>query len=62
MPSPELRRYRIQYGQLPGEKGYVIADSEDGSTGDWRGRVLETTSSLAIAVAKADALNKPVDQ
>jgi hypothetical protein len=50
------------YGEHDGERGYVVTDSEDDSTGDWRGRVLMTTDSRGEAEAEAEIRNQEQDR
>jgi hypothetical protein len=56
------RRFRVMYGEHDGERGYVVTDSEDDSTGDWRGRVLMTTDSRGEAEAEAEIRNQEQDR
>lgn len=54
--SEERRRFTVQYGSYPGDKGYVVVEGEPMYSADRK--VVFTTDSKSDAADKADHLNE----
>lgn len=51
------RRYQMQYGINPGDKGYVVVDTAEGPQFAANRKVVFTTDNKSEAIERAEQLN-----